>query len=32
MNLKSEFILEDLHKKMDRILENQERLLEDKTH
>ena len=32
VNLKSEFILEDLHKKMDRILENQERLLEDKTH
>lgn len=32
VNLKSEFILEDLHKKMDRILENQERLLEDKPH
>lgn len=30
VNLKSEFILEDLHKKMDRILENQKRLLEDK--
>lgn len=28
VNLKSEFILEDLHKKMDRILENQARLLE----
>lgn len=26
VNLKSEFILEDLHKKMDRILENQERI------
>lgn len=32
VNLKSEFILEDLHKKMDRILENQKRLLEDKPH
>ena len=30
VNLKSEFILEDLHKKMDRILENQKPLLEDK--
>ena len=26
VNLKSEFILEDLHKKMDRILENKERI------
>ncbi len=32
VNLKSEFILEDLHKKMYRILENQKRLLEDKPH
>ena len=32
VNLKSEFILEDLHKKMDRILEDQKRLLEDKPH
>ena len=29
VNLKSEFILEDLHKKMDRILENQARILEN---
>lgn len=28
VNLKSEFILEDLHKKMDHILENQRRLME----
>lgn len=28
INLKAEFIIEDLHKKMDRILENQERLLQ----
>lgn len=32
VNLKSEFILEDLHKKMDRILENQARLLEEPPH
>ena len=29
VNLKSEFILEDLHKKMDRILENQARILKN---
>lgn len=29
INLKSEFILEDLHKKMDRILENQEKSIVD---
>lgn len=29
VNLKSEFILEDLHKKMDRILENQTRILKN---
>ena len=32
VNLKSEFILEDLHKKMDRILENQAKLLEKEPH
>lgn len=29
INLKSEFILEDLHRKMDRILENQEKSMAD---